>query len=64
MNDGILNELRVVVERAVRPVRAGDRRKLRMREELLDHVVAIYGEELGRLGGEVAVGQRDRRGAW
>ncbi len=52
MNDQVLIELRVVVERAVRPVRASDVRKLRMREELLDHLTAIYEEELGRLGDE------------
>ncbi len=50
MNDQVLNELKRVVERAVRPVLAGDLRKLRMREELLDHLTAIYQEELQRLG--------------
>ena len=54
MNDQVLNELRLVVERAVRPVRASDVRKLRMREELLDHVGAIYQEEFGRLGDSAA----------
>jgi hypothetical protein len=54
MNDQVLNELKRVVERAVRPVRAGDLRKLRMREELLDHLTAIYEEELQRLGEPMA----------
>ena len=54
MNDQVLNELRVVVERAVRPVRASDVRKLRMREELLDHLMGIYEEELERGGDEGA----------
>jgi hypothetical protein len=38
--------LRKHVERAVRPVRAGADRKLRMREELYGHLAAIYLEEL------------------
>lgn len=40
--------LRKQVERAVRPVRAGKRRKLLMREELLAHLVALYEEERSR----------------
>lgn len=46
MNDAILNELRVVVERAVRPVRATMSRKRKMREELLSHLVSIFQEEM------------------
>lgn len=42
----------VQVERAVRPVRAGARRKDRMREELLAHLASIYEEEFARLGDE------------
>lgn len=38
-----------IVERAVRPVRAGTPSKRRMREELLGHLTAIYDAELGRL---------------
>jgi hypothetical protein len=38
-----------IVERAVRPVRAGQGRKLKMREELLAHFTAIYEEENARL---------------
>jgi hypothetical protein len=49
-----MKELMVVVERAVRPVRAGARRKDRMREELLAHLTSIYEEELARLGDERA----------
>jgi hypothetical protein len=37
--------LRKQVERAVRPVLAREKRKLRMREELLAHLTAIFGEE-------------------
>jgi WD40 repeat protein len=54
MNDSILTESKVVVERAVRPVRASMSRKRRMREELLDHLAAICEEELERLADEKA----------
>lgn len=48
--------LRKQVERAVRPVRAGKRRKLLMREELLAHLTALYEEErAGRPDGAAAV---------
>jgi hypothetical protein len=43
-------QLMKVVERAVRPVRAGIVRKRRMREELFAHLTAIYEEELSRSG--------------
>lgn len=61
MNDQVVNELKRVVERAVRPLRAGDARKLRMREELLDHLAAIYQEEEARLGDEEAALARARQ---
>lgn len=54
MNNATLTELKVVVERAVRPVRAMMARKHRMREELLAHLVAIFEEEVQRLGNEEA----------
>jgi hypothetical protein len=54
MNDSVMTELRVVVERAVRPVGASNFRKRRMREELLGHLVKIYEEEAGRLDNEQA----------
>jgi hypothetical protein len=47
-----MNEFMVVVERAVRPVQAGPKKLLRMREELLAHLTSIYEEELARLGDE------------
>jgi len=50
MNDPMQKELMVVVERAVRPVRATVQRKRRMREELLGHLIAIFEEENQRLG--------------
>lgn len=44
----------ILVERAVRPVFAGPRRKLRMREELLSHLEGVYAEELARGGDPTA----------
>ena len=41
-----MKRLKICVERAVRPVRALDGRKDAMREELLAHLTAIYGEEV------------------
>jgi hypothetical protein len=49
-----MNEFMVLVERAVRPVRAEPRRKMRMRQELLAHLTASYEEELARRGDEAA----------
>ena len=43
-----------IVERAVRPVRAGTPRKRKMREELLAHLTAIYEEELANQGDPAA----------
>ncbi|MEN6365643.1 MAG: hypothetical protein ABFC88_02380 [Thermoguttaceae bacterium] len=54
MNDEILKELKIVVEKAVRPVRATMARKRQMREELLTHLTAIFDEEVGNLGDEPA----------
>lgn len=45
-----MNDFMVLVERAVRPVQAGPKKKLRVREELLAHLTAIHEEELARLG--------------
>jgi hypothetical protein len=49
-----MNAFMVTVERAVRPVQAGPKKLLRMREELLAHLTAIYEEELARLEDETA----------
>jgi len=43
-----MNELRIHVERAVRPIRATEATKLKMREELFAHLTAIYEEERAR----------------
>ena len=58
MNDSTLTGLKIIVERAVRPVRASTARKRRMREELLAHVVGVFEEESARLGDERAVVER------
>jgi hypothetical protein len=46
MTDDISKELKIGVERAVRPLWATAARKHRIREELLAHVTAIFDEEL------------------
>ena len=58
MNDATLMRLKIVVERAVRPVRATMVRKRRMREELLAHLSAVFEEEAVRLGDEQAALER------
>src|SRR5262245_36868744 len=52
MNESTLTQLKILVERAVRPVRASFARKRKMREELLAHVSGVFDEELARLGDE------------
>ena len=52
MNESTLTRLKIVVERAVRPVRASVSRKRKMREELLAHVIGVYEEEFSRLDDE------------
>jgi ATP-dependent Clp protease ATP-binding subunit ClpC len=53
MNEAILMQLKILVERAVRPVRASVLRKRKMREELLAHVSGVFEEE-AKLGDEQA----------
>jgi len=45
MTDAVLSQLKIIVERAVRPVQASLASKRKMREELLAHVVAIFEDE-------------------
>jgi hypothetical protein len=52
MNQSTLTQLRILVERSVRPVQASTPRKGKMREELLAHVTAVFEEEAARLGDE------------
>jgi len=58
MNEPTLTHLKIIVERAVRPVRASVFRKRKMREELLAHVVGAFEEEGARLGDERAALER------
>jgi hypothetical protein len=58
MNESTLTRLKVIVERAVRPVRASTARKRKMREELLAHVGGVFEEEGARLGDERAALER------
>jgi hypothetical protein len=53
MNESTLTQLKILVERAVRPVRASFAQKRKMREELLAHVVGVFDEE-AKLGDEPA----------
>jgi hypothetical protein len=48
MNDAILVQLKVLVERVVRPVTASTAHKRKMREELLAHVTAVFEDEATR----------------
>jgi len=58
MNESTLTQLKIIVERAVRPVRASTSRKGKMREELLAHVVGVFEEEWAKLGDERAAVER------
>jgi ATP-dependent Clp protease ATP-binding subunit ClpC len=52
MNESALLKLKVIVERAVRPVQATISRKKKMREELLANVTGVFEDELPRCGNE------------
>jgi len=54
MNDSTRTQLKIMVERAVRPVRTVLSRKRKMREELLAHVSAVFEEETAKLGDEAS----------
>ena len=58
MNESTLTQLKIIVERAVRPVRASTPRKRRMREELLAHVSGVFAEESAKLGNDRAALER------
>jgi hypothetical protein len=58
MDESTLTQLKIIVERAVRPVRASTSRKRKMREELLAHVVGVFEEEVARLGDDRAALER------
>jgi hypothetical protein len=48
MNESTLMQLKIIVERAVRPVRASTARKRKMREELLAHVTGVFATEAAK----------------
>ena len=52
MNESTLTQLKIIVERVVRPVQASIARKRKMREELLAHVSGVFEVEAARLGDE------------
>jgi len=54
MNEFSLTQLKIIVERAVRPVRASTLGKRKMREELLAHTSGVFEEEFAHLGDERA----------
>jgi hypothetical protein len=58
MNESTGIQLKIIVERAVRPVRASTSRKRKMREELLAHVRGVFDEEWARLGDDRAAVER------
>jgi hypothetical protein len=58
MNESTLTQLQIIVERAVRPVRASTARKRKMRQELLAHVVGVFEEESAKLSDERAAVER------
>src|SRR5580765_3656460 len=61
MNESTLIQLKVIVERAVRPIRASTSRKRKMREELLAHVSGVFEQELAQLGDERMALERTAR---
>jgi hypothetical protein len=62
MNESTLTQLKIIVERVVRHVRASTPRKRQMREELLAHVSAVFEEEWTELGdGRAALERTARR---
>jgi hypothetical protein len=54
MNDSILKQLKIMVERIVQPIRASTAAKRTIQEELLAHVVEVFEEEVSRLADERA----------
>ena len=58
MSESILSPLKILVERAVRPVRASTSCQRKMREELLAHVTAVFQQEVARLANEQAALER------
>jgi len=60
MNDTVIHELEVLVERCVRPVRAPFVDKKRMREDLFSHLSSTFEDEFAKSHDEMAALQRTR----
>jgi hypothetical protein len=60
MNESTVIQLKIIVERAVRPIRASITCKRKMREELLAHVSGAFKDELARVQDEHAALERTR----
>ena len=58
MNESIMTGLKIIVERAVRPVQVSNTRRRRIREELLAHVGGVFEEERARLDDDRAALER------
>jgi ATP-dependent Clp protease ATP-binding subunit ClpC len=58
MNEPTLTQLKIIVERAVRPIRASLSRKRKMREELLAHICGVFEEERAQLADDQAALER------
>src|SRR6266705_2070979 len=58
MNAYALTQLKIIVERAVRPVRASTFCKRKMREELLAHVRGVFEDEFAAVGEDHAALER------
>jgi hypothetical protein len=54
MNESTMTGLKIIVERAVRPVRVSNSRRRKIREELQSHVVGVFEEERARLDDDQA----------
>jgi hypothetical protein len=58
MNESTMTGLKIIVERAVRPVRASNSHRRKFREELLAHVTGVFEEERERLDNDQAALER------
>jgi hypothetical protein len=61
MNESTLTQLKIIVERAVRPVRASTSRKRQMREEILAHISGVFDEESAKLDEQAALERTAQR---
>ena len=61
MHESSVTQLKIIVERAVRTVRASTSRKWKMREELLAHVVGVFEEEAAKPGDHQTALERTAR---